>query len=70
MPDEPRARTRRITGSYSVGRVKTKELAKRSTRIVITLEDVDDVASFFQELASIMRGNKTKKIAIVIEEVE
>lgn len=70
MSDQPRTRTRRITGSYALGRVKTKELPKKRTRVEITMEDLEGIAAFFQELASLAQHSKTKKIAITVEEIE
>ena len=52
------------------GRVKTKELEKKRTTIVVDFEYIDGMASFFQELTTILRGNRAKKIRIMVEEIE
>jgi len=69
-PRPPRTRTKPLTVGPAVGRVKTKELEKKRTTIVVDFEDTDGIASFFQELTTILRGNRAKKIRIIVEEVE
>ena len=76
-PVDPRTRTRSISiGTASSlrapekSRTKTKELppSPDKTRLVIELDDPNELIGFLEQIVSVLREGKRKRIVLVVEE--